>query len=75
LLSNPTGTDSQVMNPDSPIGYAVLAFALAVGGGALGSSLGGSHKRLCALISLGAGTLLESWPCLWAWPTRMSVFQ
>jgi zinc transporter ZupT len=36
----------------------VLAFALAVGGGALGASLGSSHQRLCALISLGAGTLL-----------------
>jgi zinc transporter ZupT len=40
------------------IGYAVLAFALAVGGGALGASLATSHRRLCALISLGAGTLL-----------------
>jgi zinc transporter ZupT len=39
-------------------GYVVLAFALAVGGGALGASLGTSHRRLCALISLGAGTLL-----------------
>jgi zinc transporter ZupT len=38
--------------------YVVLAFALAVGGGALGASLGTSHHRLCALISLGAGTLL-----------------
>jgi len=36
----------------------VLAFALAVGGGVLGVSLGRSHRRLCALISLGAGTLL-----------------
>jgi zinc transporter ZupT len=40
------------------IAYVVLAFALAVGGGALGASLGSSHERLCALISLGAGTLL-----------------
>lgn len=39
-------------------GYIVLAFALAVGGGALGASVGTSHRRLCALISLGAGTLL-----------------
>src|SRR5260370_22970583 len=39
-------------------GYVLLAFALAVGGGALGASVGTSHKRLCALISLGAGTLL-----------------
>lgn len=38
--------------------YVVLAFVLAVGGGALGASLGTSHHRLCALISLGAGTLL-----------------
>lgn len=38
--------------------YVTLAFALAVGGGALGASLGSSHERLCALISLGAGTLL-----------------
>lgn len=36
----------------------ILAFALAVVGGALGAGLGSSHKRLCALISLGAGTLL-----------------
>jgi zinc transporter ZupT len=35
-----------------------LAFALAVVGGALGASVGTSHRRLCALISLGAGTLL-----------------
>lgn len=40
------------------IAYVALAFALAVGGGALGASLGSSHHRLCALISLGAGTLL-----------------
>jgi zinc and cadmium transporter len=39
-------------------GYVMLAFALAVGGGGLSASLGGSHRRLCALISLGAGTLL-----------------
>src|ERR1039457_932617 len=38
--------------------YVTLAFALAVGSGALGASLGTSHERLCALISLGAGTLL-----------------
>ena len=40
------------------IAYVMLAFALAVGGGALGATLGTSHQRLCALISLGAGTLL-----------------
>ena len=38
--------------------YVVLAFTLAVGGGALGATLGSSHHRLCGLISLGAGTLL-----------------
>lgn len=43
---------------DFAYGYVALAFALAVGGGALGASLGTSHRRLCALISLGAGTLL-----------------
>ena len=39
-------------------GYVGVAFALALAGGALGASVGTSHKRLCALISLGAGTLL-----------------
>ncbi len=46
------------MTPSLLAGYAVLAFALAVSGGTLGASMGTSHKRLCALISLGAGTLL-----------------
>jgi zinc transporter ZupT len=46
------------MNPKLLSGYVVLAFGLAVTGGALGASVGTSHKRLCALISLGAGTLL-----------------
>jgi zinc transporter ZupT len=41
-----------------PVGYVILAFSLAIIGGALGTSLARSHKRLCALISLGAGTLL-----------------
>lgn len=36
----------------------VVAFALAVAGGALSAVLPPSHKRLCALISLAAGTLL-----------------
>src|SRR6266581_3574025 len=36
----------------------ILAFVLAVGGGVLGTSLARSHRTLCALISLGAGTLL-----------------
>src|SRR6266481_1972144 len=42
----------------SSVGYVVLAFFLAIFGGALGTSLARSHRRLCALISLGAGTLL-----------------
>lgn len=42
----------------SPIGYVALAFVLAIVGAVMGTSLGRSHKRLCALISLGAGTLL-----------------
>jgi ZIP family zinc transporter/zinc and cadmium transporter len=45
------------MNEDS-FGFVGLAFALAVGGGVLGATLGTSHKRLCALISIGAGSLL-----------------
>jgi ZIP family zinc transporter/zinc and cadmium transporter len=45
------------MSEDSA-GAVVLAFCLAVGGGVLGATLATSHKRLCALISLGAGTLL-----------------
>jgi len=38
--------------------YLALAFVLAVAGGGAGAVLGKSHKRLCALISLGAGSLL-----------------
>ena len=45
------------MKEDS-FGFVVLAFALAVGGGVMGATLGTSHKRLCALISIGAGSLL-----------------
>jgi ZIP family zinc transporter/zinc and cadmium transporter len=45
------------MNEDS-FPFVILAFALAVGGGVLGATLGTSHKRLCALISVGAGSLL-----------------
>ncbi len=46
------------MSETFSFGYVTLAFVLAVIGGALGASLGSSHRRLCALISLGAGTLL-----------------
>src|SRR5690349_17547506 len=48
----------QAMSPGLLSGYVSVAFGLAVAGGALGASLGTSHRRLCALISLGAGTLL-----------------
>ena len=43
---------------ENSFGFAFLAFVLAVIGGAIGATLGTSHKRLCALISLGAGSLL-----------------
>jgi ZIP family zinc transporter len=47
------------MNPDLAILLrVVLAFLLAVGGGAVSAAVGFSHHRLCALISLAAGTLL-----------------
>src|SRR5438552_17303456 len=38
--------------------YLAIAFALAIGGGAFGATLATSHRRLCALISFGAGSLL-----------------
>jgi ZIP family zinc transporter len=37
---------------------ALAAFAVAVVGGGLGALLARTHRQLCALISLGAGTLL-----------------
>ena len=40
------------------IGYLVIAFALAISGGAFGATIATSHRRLCALISFGAGSLL-----------------
>jgi len=43
---------------ENSFGYAFLAFVLAVAGGAIGATLGTSHRRLCALISIGAGSLL-----------------
>ncbi len=36
----------------------LIAFVLAIVGGVIGTMLARSHRRLCALISLGAGTLL-----------------
>src|SRR5665213_3980851 len=47
------------MSPTTSMMIRVFAaFAVAVGGGALSALLARTHKRLCALISLGAGTLL-----------------
>jgi len=42
----------------SILARAVLAFALAVAGGAASTRAGVSHRRLCTLISVAAGTLL-----------------
>lgn len=39
------------------------AFAIALAGGALSAMLARTHKQLCALISLGAGTLLGVAAC------------
>ena len=36
----------------------IAAFGVALGGGLLSALLARSHRQLCALISLGAGTLL-----------------
>ena len=36
----------------------VIAFGIALGGGLLSALLARTHKQLCALISLGAGTLM-----------------
>jgi len=36
----------------------LVAFGVALGGGLLSALVGRTHKQLCALISLGAGTLL-----------------
>ncbi len=60
-LARPTPeppNEARTMTPNVLAVYVGLAFALAVLGGAFGASVGTSHKRLCALISLGAGTLL-----------------
>src|ERR1041385_197469 len=46
------------MSQSFAIAYLVVAFALALGGGGLGATLATSHRRLCALISFGAGSLL-----------------
>jgi zinc transporter ZupT len=47
------------LNPAIPIVIrTVVAFGVALGGGLLSALLARTHKQLCALISLGAGTLL-----------------
>ena len=45
------------------MGQVALAFALAVAGGAISAAVAVSHERLCALISLAAGTLLGVTVC------------
>ena len=40
------------------LGRAALAYGLAVVGGAVSTRAGVSHRRLCAMISMAAGTLL-----------------
>lgn len=60
----------------------VLAFLLAVGGGTLSAMADLSHERLCALISLAAGTLLgvtvfsilpESWEAMNWWELGLAL--
>ncbi|MBM3859272.1 MAG: hypothetical protein FJ395_06440 [Verrucomicrobia bacterium] len=64
------------------IGQVTLAFGLAVAGGAASAMSGVTHKRLCALISLAAGTLLgvtvftivpEAWSVLPSWELALAV--
>ena len=59
----------------------VPAFLLAVGGGTMSALAGLSHQRLCALISLAAGTLLgvmlfsilpESWETMAWWELALA---
>jgi ZIP family zinc transporter len=59
----------------------VPAFILAVGGGAISAMMRLSHERLCALISLAAGTLLgvtafsilpESWSAMTWWEMTLA---
>ena len=60
----------------------VPAFGLAVAGGVVSALLGLSHQRLCALISLAAGTLLgvtlfsivpESWEAMRFWELALAL--
>jgi zinc transporter ZupT len=71
------------MNETAAILIRVLfAFALAVAGGILSAVIGLSHKRLCALISFAAGTLLgvtlfavlpESWHMANWWQVSLAL--
>jgi zinc transporter ZupT len=60
----------------------VVAFGVALGGGLLSALLARTHKQLCALISLGAGTLLgvtlfaigpECWQGLAVWQLLLAA--
>lgn len=60
---------------------ALGAFALAVAGGAMSAAVGVSHRRLCGLISLAAGTLLgvtvfsilpEAWETMLWWELALA---
>ena len=48
---------------NSSLIFVLLAFLLALIGALLAGSMGRSHKRLCALISFGAGSLLGVTVC------------
>src|SRR5271154_498730 len=59
-----------------------VAFGVALGGGLLSALLARTHKQLCALISLGAGTLLgvtlfaigpECWKGLAIWQLLLAA--
>jgi zinc transporter ZupT len=64
------------------LGHVAPAFLLAVAGGTVSALVGFSHRRLCALISLAAGTLLgvtvfsilpEGWEVM-DWPGLLLAF-
>jgi zinc transporter ZupT len=71
------------VNLPTPIVIRTLgAFTVALAGGLLGALLARTHKQLCALISLGAGTLLgvtvfaigpECWQDLAAWQLALGA--
>jgi zinc transporter ZupT len=71
------------VNPATPILIrAFVAFTVALAGGLLSALLARTHKQLCALISLGAGTLLgvtlfaigpECWKDLAPWQLALGA--